>query len=59
MADNTDDRGPQDRARVAMGQDHEVRYWSEKFGVSKEKLQEAVDAVGNSAAAVEEYLSGR
>ncbi|WP_208002237.1 DUF3606 domain-containing protein [Luteimonas yindakuii] len=30
-----------------------------KFGVSKEKLQEAVDAVGNPAAAVEEYLSAR
>jgi Protein of unknown function (DUF3606) len=33
-----------------------VRYWSEKFGVSKERLAEAVKKVGNSAAAVEKEL---
>lgn len=59
MADNPDDRGPQDRSRVALGQDYEVRYWTEKYGVSKEKLQEAVGAVGNSATAVEKYLASR
>jgi hypothetical protein len=56
MADNKAVRGPQDSARVAMGEEYEVTYWTGKFGVSRDKLQQAVDAVGNSAAAVEEHL---
>lgn len=39
-----------------MGEDYEVDYWTGRFGVSRERLQEAVDAVGNGADAVEEYL---
>jgi len=56
MADNKDMRGPQDRTRIAMGEDYEVDYWTAKFGVSREALQRAVDAVGNSAEAVERHL---
>jgi len=59
MADNTDDRGPQDRARVSLDQDHEVRYWTERFGVSEEQLRAAVKAAGVSADEVEKYLAGR
>jgi hypothetical protein len=39
-----------------MGEDYEVDHWTGKFGVSRERLQQAVDAVGNSASAVEEHL---
>jgi len=39
-----------------MGEDYEVDYWTSKFGVSREALQRAVDAVGNSADAVERHL---
>ena len=39
-----------------MGEDYEVKYWTKRFGVSREKLQSAVDAVGNSADAVEQHL---
>jgi len=56
MSDNTSLRGPQDSSRIAMGEDYEVAYWTKKFGVNREALQNAVDAVGNSAATVEEYL---
>ncbi len=56
MADNKALRGPQDSSRIAMGEDYEVEYWTDKFGVSRERLQQAVDAVGNSASAVEEHL---
>jgi hypothetical protein len=56
MTDNTTLRAPEDASRVAMGEDYEVRYWTERFGVSKERLQAAVDAVGNGAERVEEYL---
>ena len=58
MSDDTSFRSPQDRTRVAMGQEHEVRYWTERFGVSREDLQRAVDQVGNSVAAVERHLRG-
>ena len=56
MADDKMLRSPQDRSRIALGEDYEVRYWTEKFGVSRERLEEAVKAVGNSASAVEQYL---
>ena len=56
MADDKNQRAPQDASRIAMGEDHEVRYWTDKFGVSAERLQVAVNAVGNGADAVEAYL---
>jgi hypothetical protein len=56
MSDDTSLRAPQDASRIAMGEDYEVRYWTNKFGVSRERLQEAVDAAGNSASAVEAWL---
>lgn len=56
MADDLKNRGQQDRDRVAMSEDHEVRYWTEALGVTKDELQRAVDAVGNSAAKVREFL---
>ena len=58
MADDKTLRSPQDRSRIALGEDYEVRYWSEKFGVGKDRLEEAVKAVGNSAEAVERHLKG-
>jgi hypothetical protein len=58
MADNKTLRGPQDSSRIAMNEDYEVAYWTDKFGVSRDELQKAVDAVGNSAAAVEQRLKG-
>ena len=56
MADDLTKTGGQDRKRINMNQDFEVRDWSTKFGVSKDELQKAVDAVGNEASKVEEYL---
>ncbi len=58
MADDKTMRSPQDSSRIALGEDYEVRYWTEKFGVSKDRLEEAVKAAGNSADAVERYLKG-
>ena len=56
MSDNKSLRAPQDASRIAMGEDYEVRYWTDKFGISRQGLQEAVDAAGNSADAVEAWL---
>jgi hypothetical protein len=56
MSDDKTMRAPQDSSRVAMGEDYEVQYWTDRFGVSRERLQQAVDAVGNSADRVAEHL---
>ena len=58
MSDDKNQRAPQDASRVAMGEDYEVRYWTGRFGVSRERLEEAVRAVGNGADRVEDYLAG-
>lgn len=57
MSDDLKNRGPQDRSRIAMGGEHEVRYWTKHLNVTKEQLQKAVDKVGNSAAAVRKELA--
>lgn len=56
MADNPQNRGGQDRKRIDVHQDYELRDWSKKFGVSPEQLKEAVKAVGNDASKVEAHL---
>lgn len=46
----------QDRAKVAGGQDHEVKYEAGKTGASKSDVKSAVKVVGNSRKKVEEKL---
>ena len=58
MPDNTQKTGGQDRKRINVNQDYELQDWSDKFGVTKERLKEAVEAVGDSAKQVEKYLKG-
>jgi hypothetical protein len=45
MADDLKNRGGRDRKRIDVNKDYELRDWSEKFGVSKDELKEAVRAV--------------
>jgi hypothetical protein len=59
MSDDLSNRGGRDRQRIDVNQDYELRDWSEKFGVSKEQLKEAVQAVGNEADRVEQHLRDR
>jgi hypothetical protein len=56
MADDLEKRGPQDRTRISLMEPHEVQYWADKLGVSKERLSEAVRKMGHSAEAVSQYL---
>jgi len=56
MADNLQQRGGRDRARIDVHQDHELRDWSRKFGVSPEQLKRAVAAAGTDAKQVEAWL---
>lgn len=56
MADDLTKKGAQDRSRINIHEEYELRYWSSKFGVSTEHLKAAVKKVGNSAQAVETEL---
>ena len=59
MSDDLSNRGPQDRSRISLTEDHEVDYWTKAIGVSREALIKAVNAVGPSAEAVRNYLKGK
>ena len=57
MADTKTTRGrTQDRAKVAGGQDHEVKYEVHKTGASKQEVKSAVKSAGNSRKSVEQKL---
>lgn len=57
MSDDTS-KTKRDRNRISLSEDYEVRFWSEKFGVSRDELERAVKQVGNSPTAVQEHLAG-
>ena len=56
MSDDTKKRGEPDRSRISIEQDHELRYWTQTLGVTKDRLQEAIRRVGNSPDKVRDYL---
>lgn len=56
MPDNLNLRRPHDAARINMGEEWEVRYWTTKWGVTPAQLQAAVNAVGVSSTAVARHL---
>lgn len=60
MAQTPTSRGrAQDRARVAGGRDHEVKYEATKEGVSKDAVKKAVKSAGNSRKKVEAEIGRR
>ena len=59
MSDDKSKRGSPDRDRIDMNDPDEVRNWTRSLGVSKEELQRAVQAAGNQADKVREFLRGR
>jgi len=59
MADDKTIRGPQDRSRINLEEDYEVRYWTEALDVDEPTLRGAIQAVGSSADDVREYLETR
>lgn len=56
MSDDKTQSGGQDRRRISLAEDYELRDWAKKFGVTPDELKAAVKAVGNDAAAVEAHL---
>lgn len=45
-----------DRSKINMHDPHEVKYWTRALSVSADTFQQAVDKVGNAAAAVRKQL---
>jgi hypothetical protein len=57
MADNLKQTGKPDDARINPDQDHELAYWSEKLGISREELRKAVQAAGPMVKDVQKHLN--
>jgi hypothetical protein len=57
MADDLNNRGAQDRSRINLTEDHEVRYWTMALGVPEDELRRLVAEAGNSADAVRAALA--
>ena len=56
MADDKTKRAPQDANLISLEEDYEVEYWTRKYGVTRQRLTEAVKSVGHSAEKVGEHL---
>ena len=56
MSDDKTKAGGQDRTRISLTDEYEVRDWAKKFDVTKEQLTAAVQQVGNGASAVQAHL---
>ena len=59
MSDDKINRRGQDRSRINLSEDYEVRYWTEALGISEQRLRNAVAEVGNSADKVREFIGAR
>lgn len=56
ISDNKQQSGGQDRERINVNQDYELRDWSKKYGVTPDELKKAVAQVGDRAKDVEAHL---
>src|SRR5690349_10675920 len=56
MADDLKQTGKPDDQRINIDQDHELKYWSEKLGVSRDELRKAVRAAGPMVKDVQRHL---
>ena len=56
MSDNKSQTGGQDRERINIHQDYELRDWAKSLNTTPERIKEAVQAVGDRAEKVREYL---
>ena len=56
MADDLHNRGEPDRSRINLEEEHEIRYWTRRLGISEDQLRLAVKARGASAEKVAGYF---
>lgn len=58
MSDDKSQSHGQDRDRINVNQEYELRDWAKSLNTTPERLKEAVQAVGDRAEKVREYLQG-
>ena len=46
----------QNRARISLNDETEIRFWEARFKVGRDELGEAIQTVGSSAQAVADFL---
>ena len=56
MSDDKSKSGGQDRERINIHEDYELRDWARSMDTTPERIKEAVQAVGDRAETVREYL---
>lgn len=56
MREDHDRAVPATGARIAMEDEALLPYWTDRLGVSREELEEAIEAVGDMPEAVAAYL---
>ena len=56
MADDTSKRGKEDRDRINVNEDYEVRDWAKSLGVSEDELRSAVAKAGPMVKDVKAHL---
>jgi hypothetical protein len=52
MPDERMRHGAQDRGRINLGEEYEVEYWTKTLGVSRARLAEIINKVGDGVEAV-------
>ncbi|WP_082648454.1 DUF3606 domain-containing protein [Lysobacter capsici] len=56
MSDDLTKRQPQDKSKISLTEEWEVRYWTRALGVTEAQLRAAVKLVGHGTAAVKKHL---
>ena len=56
MPDNLNLHGSPDNKRININEPYELRDWAKHFNVTQQQIIDAVNAVGDSAAKVKQYL---
>jgi hypothetical protein len=56
MAGDLSIRAPEDRTKICMTEEWEIRYWTKELGVPKDRLVLVIAQVGNSAEDVRREL---
>jgi hypothetical protein len=59
MADDKSKSGGQDRDRINVHQDYELRNWAKTMNTTPERVKEAVKAVGDRADEVRQYIESK
>ena len=58
MPDDKSKVGGQDRQRINVNEDYELRDWAKSMNTTPERIKEAVQAVGDRADKVRDYIAG-